>query len=195
MGGISADRKPKGVEKIVNSVLNWKIIYVSKDLAALIVTVYLQISRNNHMATTSYLRKSYSTLYHYAPRLWRWKLGKRFFEYSSSISHPSFPNDGGRVGDGLWCHRPCPFLWISTRRAPLVYLRSFPIPQIVTEPQSFPFSGPCCAKCILCCMAGCLVGCCSPRLHICVMACKGKKACRAHHMATSSNWLDFFRPL
>lgn len=36
MGVISVDRKLKGVEKIVNSLLNWKIICVSKHLATVI---------------------------------------------------------------------------------------------------------------------------------------------------------------
>lgn len=45
MGVISVDRKLKGVEKIVNSLLNWKIICVSKHLATVIQIAYLQICR------------------------------------------------------------------------------------------------------------------------------------------------------
>lgn len=51
---ISVDRKLKGVEKIINSLLNRKIICVFKHLAALIQIVYLSISSNSPMAASSY---------------------------------------------------------------------------------------------------------------------------------------------
>lgn len=54
---------------------------------------------------------------HSAQRLWRGQVGRRFDESFSSISPPSFPNDGERTADDLWCHRPGSFLWISTGRA------------------------------------------------------------------------------
>lgn len=90
--------------------------------------------------------------------------GDGFMKSSSSISHPSFLNDGGESVGGLGYHGHADSYDLALKESQWCAADPLPLPRLCHGAPAFPSPGMCWAKCILCCMAGCVAsGCASER--------------------------------